>query len=129
MRAIFFHFTVLLAVLTYSGCSTDAGSATVRGTLTVPGALVGDSYSVSVENDGFGVVAETSGSFSLAGTVSYAITAVESGVYFVHALVDSAPADSTPDFQAYFGGSGLIPPSQPNAEVPLSGEAVFDISL
>lgn len=124
-RTAVFLLSVLLALL---GCSPAFYGADVKGTLTLTVAQPGEPYYIRIENDAYGIVAETTGTCGATVSVSYSMPAVFAGIYYIHAWIDVGN-DGYPDYEKYYGVSGLSPPSVPNAAVPTSGEVTFDIAF
>lgn len=111
------------------------GAATVAGTVTLPGSAAGKPYAVRVLTmPGLSFVAQSTGTTTGTSSISYAITGVPAGRYFLLAFVDvdsSGGDSSTPgDYAGWYGhGGDGNPPASPNVEVPASGTVRFDFGL
>jgi hypothetical protein len=115
-----------------------AASATVMGTLTLPGTATGKHYEVRIVTAPGAAtltpVAMTSGTTTGSTTLAYSIANVPAGTYYVLAFVDvngTGGTSSTPgDYAGWFGeDANGNPPAAPNAVVPASGTATFNFSL
>ena len=134
---ILFALLVLMALVT--SCSDDPTSptnkATVKGILTLPESAAGHEYAVVIDNDldGDEQVKYTVGECSAGTEVSYSISGVAKGTYYVYALVrlvsdsDSEPEEG--DLYGVYGGSLSDPPSAPNVSVPSSGTVTVNVTM
>ena len=83
--------------------------------------------------DGDEQVKYTVGECSAGTEVSYSISGVAKGTYYVYALVrlvsdsDSEPEDG--DLYGVYGGSLSDPPSAPNVSVPSSGTVTVNVTM
>jgi hypothetical protein len=95
----------------------------------------GKPYAVRVLTmPGLSFVSQSTGTTTGGSSISYAITGVPAGRYFLLAFVDvdgSGGDSSTPgDYAGWYGhGGDDNPPASPNVEVPASGTVRFDFSL
>jgi hypothetical protein len=113
-------------------------SATVAGTLTLPGTATGKHYEVRIVTATgaatLNPVAMTSGTATGSATLAYSIPNVPAGTYYILAFVDvngTGGTSSTPgDYAGWFGEDvNGDPPAAPNATVPASGTMTFDFNL
>lgn len=118
--------------------TTDAAvSATVTGTLTLPGTGAGRAYGVRIALTPGAIatpIAQTSGVTTASAMLSYSIPDVPAGTYYLLAFVDvdgSGGGSSTPgDYAGWYGHSGDgNPPAGASVVVPASGTVTYDVSL
>ncbi len=135
-------FTLFLSFL-YQGCSKDdnpvdggTGSATVKGTLTIPAAAPGKTVYVIIDNDmngdnGYKYAATGTCDANTSGT--YTLNDIAAGTYYIYAVVfvvgNTSSGPQSGDYYGIYGGTMNNPPSNPNATVPSSGTVTFDIDL
>jgi len=124
---------------TCAQAKTDGGiaSATVIGTLTLPGAAPAKGGMVEIYSvlppDGT-IVASTEISTIGGLSLDYRLEGVPAGTYFLFAFLDvdrSGGTSSTPgDYAAWFGHNGDgNPPAAASAVVPDAGTVLFNFSL
>ena len=118
----------------------DAGEtgATVSGTLTLPGAMLGKPYFVRLL-DSVGVAAappaaDATGRTPDATTIEYTIPGVPEGPFYILGVVDVDESggfmSSLGDYVGWYGHTGDgNPPDAPNAVVPAAGSVTFDFDL
>jgi hypothetical protein len=131
--------TCAMAML-WAGCdgSSDgmATTASVAGTLTLPGTATSPYFVRLLTTAGAGATtaAETTGTTNGTTALAYSIPDVPAGTYFMLAGVDvdSSGGDSstTGDYRGWYGHAGDgNPPAAPNVVVPASGTVTIDYSL
>jgi hypothetical protein len=142
--AVWSILALFLGFLSFSSCDSDnstnggdKGPADVSGELRLPAKAEGKSWIVIFDNDingdnGFALA--KSGTCGSGTTIHYTIKDVPSGTYFLYACVfvasDGSQGPQGGDFLGIYEGS--YPnnvPSEPNAVVPPSGSATFNIDL
>jgi hypothetical protein len=134
-------FVPFLALL-YQGCSKDdnpvdngSGTATVKGTLTIPADANGKSVYVLIDTDTDGSSYKylASGTCGSGTTGTYSFTNISAGTYYIYAVVfvvgNTNQGPQSGDYYGIYGGTLNNMPSSPNAKVPSSGTATFDINL
>jgi hypothetical protein len=120
---------------TSPGKKEKTEGATVAGTLQLPAEAPGKTFAVVIDDDtnsANGFVKVITGTCGSGTRISYQITEVPAGTYYLYAVVwvVSSPL-TTPrsgDFVGFYGVQAGIP-SAPNATVPTSGRVTFDIQL
>ena len=130
-----------LAIPACGGDSTPSPSepqtqrATVTGTLSLPASAAGKQFGVLIDTDidaDNGYVAIYEGTCGSGTSVSYTLQNVAAGQYYIYAAVGAASdLDDGPvggDFLGIYGTNSAFP-SQPNAVVPSTGTATFNISM
>lgn len=133
----------LFGFLNFISCSdggedniTNATTGTVNGTLRLPSEANGKPWVVMVDNDtngDNGCVCSATGTCAAGSTISYSVSNVPPGTYFLYAVVfvtsDGTEGPQFGDFWGIYGGE--FPdnvPSTPNANIS-SGTQTFDINL
>lgn len=140
--SFFIILTFFLASL-YQGCSKDdnpvndtSGSATVKGTLTIPSPAPGKTVYIIIDNDmngdnGFKYSATGQCDANTSGT--YTLNNIASGTYYIYAVVfvvgNTSSGPQSGDYYGIYGGTMNSPPNSPNATVPSSGTVTFNINL
>lgn len=143
LSVVLFSVLMLFAVLMIAGCGEDGdvvdggggGYATIIGTLTLPENASGKKYVVLVDENADGddgYVKATEGTCGSGNFVNYSISEVPAGKYCVYAVVRNISANDqepkTGDYLGIYGLSLYDTSVAPNATVPSSGTATFDIT-
>ena len=112
----------------------NAVTASVGGTITLPGAANGASYEILLSEDGYGFVVEDSVQATAGAetAIDYALSAAP-GNYYLRCIVDidsSGPGSVTGgDFMAYYGGDGFAAPLSANVVVTDTTPVTVDFVL
>jgi len=133
---------ILLMMASWIACNKKStvepkGPASVTGTLQLPGEASGKKWGVLIDDDlngDNGFIRADSGTCGSGTTVKYTIDDVAAGTYYIYAVVfvasDGRKGPQGGDYLGIYGGS--FPddvPGAPNAVVPSSGTATFNINL
>ena len=133
---------ILLGFVNFMACSSDSESptepqkATVTGTLNLPEDATGKTWAVIFDNDidgDNGWIHLGTGVCPSGTEVSYSVSNVTTGSYFLYAVVfvvgDMTEGPTFGDFIGIYGGEyPNNAPTSPNAQVT-SGTNTFDIDL
>lgn len=129
-------FTLVLILSCGDDQSTEPTAATVTGAILLPEAANGFTYDVLIDEDingDNGFVAATSGVCGSETSISYSISNVPAGTYYVygcvHLATEPGSAPGSGDCIGMHGGSIFSPPSAPNVVVPSSGTVTCDITM
>ena len=114
--------------------SATQAETTVTGTATLPGISMGSPYQVVLDTDSDmsnGWLLEETGIVGPDSLLSYTLTSVPEGTYYLYALVDRDSSGGSATDGDYFGfyGSPSTPPALANAYVPPSGTVTLDFVL
>ena len=131
----------LLGFMNFIACSesdnpTEPQKATVSGTLNLPAEATGKTWAVIFDNDidgDNGWIHLGTGVCPSGTEVSYSVSNVTTGSYFLYAVVfvvgDMTEGPTFGDFIGIYGGEYPVnAPTSPNAQVT-SGTNTFDIDL
>ena len=126
----------LILLIFFMGGKDVFAQATVEGKLTLPEPAPGRQYVVCVDQDydgGNGYVKFGLGVCGSDTEISYAISDVPAGTYYIYACVRIVSSHANPpevgDYMGAYDGTFGESPNEPNAVVPAFGTVTFDIIL
>ena len=127
---------LLILLIFFMGGKDVFAQATVEGKLILPEPAPGIQYWVIVDQDGDGGNGYVRYCLGICGSdteISYAISDVPAGTYYIYAGVRIVSSSRNPpevgDYLGIYGGTIDEYPSEPNAVVPASGTVTFDIIM
>jgi len=126
----------LIFFILFMGEDLVFAQATVEGKLILPEPAPGREYGVLVDQDFNGDNGFVKYCLGICGSdtaVSYTISDVPAGTYYIYAVVRIVSYSGNPpevgDYMGIYGGTIDEYPSEPNAVVPASGTVTFDIIM